>query len=86
MYGRAEKNSLIDFLLRSGYDDRASGWSGDRGPVFTGSRKVRTPQSTASDNARGGETSFGVNLPDKGHRNKLRTHPSGQGREGEKVV
>src|SRR3990172_8654125 len=61
----------VDARPSSGYDKTASGWSGDRGPVFTGSRKVRTPQSTASDSTRGGETPFGVNLPEKGHRNKL---------------
>jgi hypothetical protein len=61
---------IVDGCIKNRYDENASGWLGVRGLVSR-SRKVRTPQGTASANYRGGVASpVEVNLPDQGHRNR----------------
>ena len=57
---------MVDALFPCVYHHNASGRLGDRGLALSGSRKVRTPQSTASDSTRGGQLS-------------VRSEPAGSG-------
>lgn len=61
---------VFDVFLLDGYDVIVSGRSGDRGSALSGSRKVRTPKSTASDSTRGGEAAEKREPAGKGHRNR----------------